>query len=256
MFLTIETDDNHGMTPQIERALAEALEEELTRELAPILDPIMTRIKERIPAIIENCRLKVMDMALSSSGVSACTPSASSLGVSSSTSDSEGRILKKQATSPTASRCSGSSFEIVSEEINPVQTFSEKGLGERSQQPQPNITQTPLHDEQRENDVQGPTLPWLELPDGTNNPLSMIDSFPNCGSDMGGFTGEFPFLGGFGDIWQSNDASCSGPQLAGWSLPELGSGGPEEQNNVGCETGPEWDFMSKDTEPTFPRDSR
>jgi hypothetical protein len=256
MFLTIETDDNHGMTPQIERALAEALEEELTRELAPILDPIMTRIKERIPAIIENCRLKVVDMALSSSGVSTCTPSTSSLGVSSSTSDSEGRISKKQATNPTASRCSGSSFELVSEKISPERSTSKKALGKQPQQFQQNLAQTPLRDEQRENDALEPMLTWLELHDDPKSTMSMIDSFPDCSYDTGGFTGNFPFLNGFGDIWQSNDTSCSGLQSADWSLPELGTGGPEERKNMGGETGPEWDFMSKDTGPTFPHDSR
>jgi hypothetical protein len=99
------TDDQHGMSPRFERVLYEALEEELTKELAPALAPILRRIKDRIPAIIENCRLRLMRMSPKMETV--YTPSGSL-----STIDSE-QASQKHGTEPASratSRCSGSSF--------------------------------------------------------------------------------------------------------------------------------------------------
>ncbi|KAF2655125.1 hypothetical protein K491DRAFT_436831 [Lophiostoma macrostomum CBS 122681] len=228
--------DTYGLTPQIERALAEALEEELTRELALVLDPIMARIKKRIPAIIENCRTKVMEMALSSRGASACTPSSSSLGTSSSTSESEGGRLKKQAASPAASGCSDSSFEIVSEALTPQQSVSENVSGKRPQQPRQYTPEQPLSNEQQlysgSNALES-TEPWLGLPGGTNETTNMIDIFPDC---MHGYDiGDFALFGGVSieGISQNIDTLWPESQMENWSLPQLEVSKPELQNNPG-----------------------
>ena len=99
------TDDQHGMSPRFERVLYEALEEEITKELAPALTPILRRIKDRIPAIIANCRLRLMRMPLEIETV--YTPSGSLFTI-----DSE-EVSQKHGTDPASratSRCSGSSF--------------------------------------------------------------------------------------------------------------------------------------------------
>ncbi|OCK74158.1 hypothetical protein K432DRAFT_410093 [Lepidopterella palustris CBS 459.81] len=96
--------DQHGMSPRFERVLHEALDEELTKELAPALAPILRRIKDRIPAIIENCRLRLMRMSPELDTV--YTPSSSL-----STIDSE-QASQTHGTEPASramSRCSGSS---------------------------------------------------------------------------------------------------------------------------------------------------
>ena len=73
----MRTDEQSGMSPQLERALCEALEEELTRELALVIEPIMTRIKGCIPAIIERCREKLRNSASSSDDEVVLTPQSS-----------------------------------------------------------------------------------------------------------------------------------------------------------------------------------
>lgn len=79
MFLT-RTDEQQGMSPQLERALYEALEEELTRELALVIEPIMTKIKGCIPAVIEKCRDKLRNSSpLSDDGLTFAPPSTRSV---------------------------------------------------------------------------------------------------------------------------------------------------------------------------------
>ncbi|KAF2183096.1 hypothetical protein K469DRAFT_751693 [Zopfia rhizophila CBS 207.26] len=106
--------EQHGMSPRLAKALSEALEEELTRELVPALEPILRRIKDRIPSIIENCKLRLMRMTpdeevlYTPPSSNPTTSGASDRG----TSDSEpaGQSVGTSQTSRSASRCSGSSF--------------------------------------------------------------------------------------------------------------------------------------------------
>jgi hypothetical protein len=133
-FLTslMTTDEQHGMSLRLERALSEALEEELTRELAPIIEPIMSKIKGCIPAIIESCRQKLMSTSPSSDDEAVFTPSVTSSGIGSS--DSEPGSSTKQArhrASPVASQCSRSSVEVI-----PIaEVLSNKVQGRRPQCP-------------------------------------------------------------------------------------------------------------------------
>lgn len=125
------------MSPRLERALSEALEEELARELAPALEPIMSRIKKLVPAVIKSCRLKLMRTSPSSDDETVFTPSAGSSGVGSS--DSEPGSSKKQAkdrSSPTTSRCPGSSFDAVST----PEELSSKVKGKRPQRSAPSTS--------------------------------------------------------------------------------------------------------------------
>lgn len=142
------TDEQQGMSPLLERALSEALEEELTRELAPILEPIMACIKARIPAIIENCRLKLMRSSACSEDEAALTPSVVSPGAASS--DSDVGSSKKQST---PSRFSDSSFEVVPT----PEPLSSKAQGKRPQFCEPSL---------RTNDMNPQNLPVI-VPSGS-----------------------------------------------------------------------------------------
>ena len=143
--LLMTTDEQQGMSPRLERALSEALEEELTRELAPIIEPIMTKIKGCIPAIIESCRQKLMSTSPSSGDETVFTPSATSSGIGSS--DSEPGSSTKQArhrACPAASRCSGSSFEVVPT----AKVLSNKAQGKRPQRPVASTSDVSINDRQ------------------------------------------------------------------------------------------------------------
>ncbi|KAF2792877.1 hypothetical protein K505DRAFT_418159 [Melanomma pulvis-pyrius CBS 109.77] len=116
--------DQHGMSPRFERVLYEALEEELTKELAPVLAPILLRIKDRIPAIVENCRLRLMRMSPDIEVM--YTPSGS---VSTIDSEQASQKLGPEPTSRATSRCSRSSFgELTSSGV-----LQNKAYGKRPQ---------------------------------------------------------------------------------------------------------------------------
>jgi hypothetical protein len=126
--------DHQGINPRLEQILSEALEEELSRELAPILEPILSSIIERIPAIVKNCRMKLMDTPPSHK--TSCTPPASLPGVGSSDSDlhSSNSLAKGQDKTP-ASQFS-TSIDIPLDSNPTAEILSDETQGKRPQQTQ------------------------------------------------------------------------------------------------------------------------
>jgi hypothetical protein len=275
------------MNPRLERALSEALEEELTRELAPILEPIMSRIKELIPTIMESCRLKLMRTSVSSDDDTVSTPSAISSGGGSS--DSEPRSSKKQAKprdSSTASRCSGSSFEIV-----PIAEMpSSKVQGKRPQRPRPSTSDMSVEGRQGVSSPGSSTDFSMFYPNASSEMPNLCVSSIDDSFDIGDVGGLLARSGGFpGDgippategssavlantrgmafepydffqaLPQQNNAHVPGPELGTWPLPgamrdaEAGAhrlfGGEQSGDTIPQEQElhPSWDLMMEDFE--------
>ncbi|KAF2116031.1 hypothetical protein BDV96DRAFT_40519 [Lophiotrema nucula] len=138
--------DQCGMSPRMERALAEALEEQLTSELTPVLEPILRRIKDRIPMIIESCRMKLMQLSSDDEVVLATsgTPSTnvtSEQNNSNSDSDRLGSNLQTTDTSRSVSRCSVANLVSLSEGDH-----TSKAKGKRAQRAGSDASRSTLAD--------------------------------------------------------------------------------------------------------------
>ncbi|KAF1962660.1 hypothetical protein CC80DRAFT_588198 [Byssothecium circinans] len=121
--------EQHGFTPRLEKVLCEALEEELTRELAPALEPILRRIKERIPAIIQNCKLKL----LRASPDSIDTPSSGTFIGSTESELGDCPLQTDFHHRPVEGPSSGSSREALRATNAATNSMSSKAVGKRPQ---------------------------------------------------------------------------------------------------------------------------